>query len=289
MKPFDLYEPEALSDALALLDAPGESVRPAGGGTALMLMMKAGVLEPSAVVSLRRAAHAHRDIVVAGESVEIGALATLSAIEHSAVVAAKLPVVARALRTLANVRVRNVATLGGNLAHADPHMDLPPVLTALGATVVVASLSGEREVSMAELITGYYETSLAPGELIVKVRIPTRFAAHAVYRKITTRSADDWPALGVAVALDRAGRSIREARIAASAAFDRPVRLHAAEDVLRDAVLNQALIARCADAAAEAAEPISDERGSAAYKRELLRVHVGRALRDVSIDGEGHA
>ena len=286
MKPFDLHEPAALSEALALLDTTDVGVRPAGGGTALMLMMKAGVLEPSTLVSLRRVAPAHCAIVAAADAVEIGALATLSAIERSAVVAEKLPVVARTLRALANVRVRNVATLGGNLAHADPHMDLPPVLIVLGATVVIASRCGERELAVADLITGYYETSLAPGELIVKVRIPTRFAAAAAYRKITTRSADDWPALGVAVALDRSGTTIREARIAASAAFDRPVRLQAAEALLSNAVLDETLIGHCADAAADAAQPIADERGSAAYKRELLRVHVARALRE-AMQAEG--
>lgn len=286
MKPFDLQEPAALCEALALLDPQDAGVRPAGGGTALMLMMKAGVLEPSRLVSLRRVGASHGAITATPDCVDIGALATLSTIERSDVVASRLPVVVRTLRTLANVRVRNVATLGGNLAHADPHMDLPPVLIVLGASVVAASRSGEREIAVADLITGYYETSLAPGELIVKVRIPTRFAAAAVYRKITTRSADDWPALGVAVALDRSGTTIREARIAASAAFDRPVRLQAAEALLTGAVLDEGLILRCADAAADAAEPIADERGSAAYKRELLRVHVARALRD-AMQAEG--
>ncbi len=280
MKPFDLQEPGVLAEALALLDPQDASVRPAGGGTALMLMMKAGVLEPSRLVSLRRVAPGYAAITGAPDCIEIGALATLSSIERSTVIASRLPVVARTLRTLANVRVRNVATLGGNLAHADPHMDLPPVLIALGATVVIASRSGEREILVADLITGYYETSLALGELIVKVRVPTRFAAAAVYRKITTRSADDWPALGVAVALDRSGATIREARIAASAAFDRPVRLLAAEALLANVVADEALIGRCADAAADASKPIADERGSAAYKRELLRVHVARALRE---------
>jgi carbon-monoxide dehydrogenase medium subunit len=289
MKPFDLQEPEALDQALALLDPQDAGVRPAGGGTALMLMMKAGVLEPSRLVSLHRIAASHNAIQAQPGCVEIGALATLSAIEHSPVVASALPVVTRALRTLANVRVRNVATLGGNLAHADPHMDLPPVLISLDATAVIASRAGERELPVAELITGYYETSLAPGELIVKVRVPTRFAASAAYRKITTRSADDWPALGVAVALERTGAQVREARIAASAAFDRPVRLRPAEALLADAVVDEDLIRRCADAAADAADPVADERGSAAYKRELLRVHVARALREALHGEEGRA
>lgn len=280
MKPFDLIEPATLAEALALLDPDDAGVRAAGGGTALMLMMKAGVLEPSRLVGLRRLAGAHRAITATQDEVEIGALATLSAIERSDVVASRLPVVVRTLRTLANVRVRNVATLGGNLAHADPHMDLPPVLIALGATATLASRAGGREIPLADLITGYYETALAHGELILKVRVPTRFARHAAYRKVTTRSADDWPALGVAVALERTGATVRQARIAVSAAFDRPLRLQAAEALLRDAAPDDALIARVGDVAAGEANPVADERGSAAYKRELVRVHVARALRD---------
>lgn len=279
MKPFEWLEPGSLPEALTLLDTPDPNVRPAGGGTALMLMMKAGVLQPSRLVSLRRVA-THAVIAASADAVEIGALATLSEIEAADIVKTELPVIARTLRTLANVRVRNVATLGGNLAHADPHMDLPPVLIALGASVKLASRIAEREIAVADLVTGYYETALAGGELIVQVRVPTRFARFAAYRKVTTRSADDWPALGVAVALDcEAGRS-REARIVVSAAFDKPVRLAAAEALLEGATLDDALVARVADAAAGEANPVADERGSAAYKRELVRVHVRRALRD---------
>jgi carbon-monoxide dehydrogenase medium subunit len=287
MRPFELLEPRSLSEALVLLDAADETVRPSGGGTALMLMMKAGVLEPSRLISLRRIEPACAEISQSAETVEIGALATLSAIEHSALVRSELPVIARTLRTLANVRVRNVATLGGNLAHADPHMDLPPVLIALGASVIIASRGAERELPVAELISGYYETTLASGELIVRVRVPKQFARFSAYRKITTRSADDWPALGVAVALDRDGPVLREARIAVSAAFDRPLRLSAAESVLRGASIDdEAVLIHAGDAAADEARPIADERGSAAYKRELIRVHVRRALRD-ALDAQG--
>jgi len=281
MRPFELLEPRSLREALGLLDTADDAVRPAGGGTALMLMMKAGVLEPSRLVSLRRIEGPWAEITQSPDGVEIGALATLSAIEHSPIVRSELPVIARTLRTLANVRVRNVATLGGNLAHADPHMDLPPVLIALGASVLVASHGAERELPVAELISGYYETTLANGELIVRVRVPKQFARFSAYRKISTRSADDWPALGVAVALDRDGPVLREARIAVSAAFDRPLRLAAAEAVLRGARIDdETVLILAGDAAAEEARPIADERGSAAYKRELIRVHVRRALRD---------
>src|SRR5262249_61906268 len=116
------------------------------------------------------------------------------------------PVLAQTLRPLSNVRVPNVPPIGGNLAHADPHMDLPPVLAALGAQVTIAGPAGERSVAVEHLFAGYYETVLARNELIAKVSVPPLGGRRAAYVKVTTRSADDWPALGVAVALDAQGR-----------------------------------------------------------------------------------
>src|SRR4029077_3901260 len=124
MTPFELEEPASLAEAIALIDP---DVRPIAGGTALMLMMKAGVFRPTRLVSLRRLANTLSEIA-AGPSGEltIGAMASLSTLEHSTVLARHVPVIVRTMRRLSNVRVRNVATVGGALAHADPHMDLPP-------------------------------------------------------------------------------------------------------------------------------------------------------------------
>lgn len=286
MTPFELAEPESLAEAVALLDPADSSVRAGGGCTALMLMMKAGVLELSRLVSLRRIERSCFEIVRDADAVRVGAQATLSQLEHSPVIGDALPVVRRALRRLANVRVRNVATLGGHLAHADPHMDLPPLLCALDAQVRVQGPAGTRTLPVSELITGYMETTLAGDELIAAVHIPLRHARHAAYRKITTRCADDWPALGIAVALDLAdGADVRDARIVVSAAVDRPTRLAAAEDVLRGARLDDATLRRAGDAAAAAAQPIGDQHGSAAYKRELLRAHLARAVRAAAASG----
>ena len=279
MTPFELVEPSSLEEALELLDPADPLVRPAGGYTALMLMMKAGVLKPTRLVGLCRIEPRYAGIEAVGDALRIGATCTLARIERSEVVQRELAVLNRALRTLANVRVRNVATLGGNLAHADPHMDLPPLLIALGATVVIVGRGGEREIPLAELISGYYETTLEAGELIVEVRIPKRLARHCVYRKVTARSADDWPTLGVAVALDVVDGTVREGHIVLSAAFDRPTQLSAVEAVLRHARIDERTVARAGDVAAEEADPIADAHGSAAYKRELVRVHVRRALR----------
>ena len=141
----------------------------------------------------------------------IGAMTPLSALEHSPEVARHAPVIVRTMKRLSNVRVRNVATVGGALAHGDPHMDLPPVLIALGASVAIAGPAGERTMAVEDLLTGYYETALAKNELITELRIPAQGATRAAYFKVTAGSADDWPALGVAVALDCRGRA-REIR-----------------------------------------------------------------------------
>ena len=250
LKPFELLEPQSLREAVAALEA--SDARPMSGGTAIMLMMKAGVLSPSRLVSLRRLNL--EGIETANGALRVGAMTTLRALEKSDVVRKGWPVITRTLRTLSNVRVRNVATLGGHLAHGDPHMDLPPLLSALGATVTIAGPKGERTSPVEALYSGYLETTLKKGELITKVEIPALGKKRAAYLKCTTRSADDWPALGVAVVMDG-----DKPTIVVSAATDRPTRLASVE-------------------AAETLHIEGDLHGSAAYKRQLLRVYLKRAV-----------
>ena len=280
MTPFELLEPRSLREAAALLDTGGPSARPVAGGTAVMLMMKLGVLRPARLVSLRAVEGRYSEISLDSDSaLHIGALATLSALERSPVIRKEAPVITRTLRTLANVRVRNVATVGGHLAHADPHMDLPPVLIALGAHVSLVAPKGVRMIPLGELHAGYLETTLGRGELIAAVIVPRQGARRAAYLKCTTRSADDWPALGVAVVLELDSDTVRDVRIVISAATDTPTRLASAEGVLRGARVDDAMLRRAGDAAASEAGVIGDAHGSAAYKKELVRVYVTRAVR----------
>src|SRR5215813_4057540 len=280
MTPFELAEPRTLREAAALLDTDEPSVRPIAGGTAVMLMMKMGVLRPARLVSLRSIEKQYSGIVSgpAGE-LRLGAMTTLSALERSAAALKHAAVISRALRSLSNVRVRNVATVGGHLAHADPHMDLPPVLIALGASVTTLAADASRTFPLEQLYAGYLETTLGRGELIAEVSVPRQGSRRAAYLKCTLRSADDWPALGVAVALDTDGAEVRDARIVVSAATDTPMRLAAAEDALRSASVDDAALRRAGDAAADEAAIVSDVHGSAAYKRQLVRVYVARAVR----------
>jgi carbon-monoxide dehydrogenase medium subunit len=286
MNPFALSEPQSLKEAIAMLDGSDTGIRPVAGGTAVMLMMKTGIFQPDRLVSLRRIESRYSEIsATADGGLRIGAMTPLRRIEKSAEVARVAPLVTRALRRLSNVRVRNVATLGGHLAHGDPHLDLPPVLIALGATVTVAGPSGEKTIEIQDLFRGYLETALAPDELIAEVTVPAQGSRRSAYVKHTTRSADDWPALGIAVSLDMAGDTVRAARAAIGAATDTPRRLAGVEAALAGRALDDAVLRAAGDAAAAEAEVHSDARGSAAYKRELIRVFTGRAIRQAA--GEG--
>jgi len=250
MAPFEFLQPVALDEALSLLEA--QDARAFSGGTALMLMMKAGVLRPKRLVSLGKLG---LDRIEANGELRIGAMTTLRSLEKSEAVQKGWPVIARALRTLSNVRVRNVATVGGALAHADPHMDLPPLLCALGARVTIRGKRGERSLAVEELYAGYLENTLKTGEIITHVEVPALGKRRAAYLRCTTRTADDWPAVGVAVVLGD------ETRIFVSAATDRPTRIPGESAV---AGLNIE----------------GDLHGSADYKRQLLRVYLRRAIHE---------
>ena len=270
MAPFELAQPDSLSQAISLLDADG--ARPLSGGTALMLMMKAGVLRPSRLVSLRKLG---LDKIEANGELRIGAMTSLRALETSPVVRKHWQVIARTLRTLSNVRVRNVATVGGALAHADPHMDLPPLLVALGARVVVEGKDSKRVIPVEKLYAGYLETTLKRNELITGVEIPALGKRRAAYLKCTTRSADDWPAVGLAAVLDS-----EEVTLVVSAATDKPTRLRAAEKILKGKAGDAKALSEAAEAAAEEVQIESDMHGSAPYKKQLIRVYLARAIHE---------
>ena len=175
--------------------------------------------------------------------------------------------------------MRNVARVGGALAHGDPHMDLPPVLAALGARVAISGPKRERELPLEQLYAGYYETRLEKNELITAVTVPKLDGRKAAYIKVTSRSADDWPALGVAVSFALDNGALRDPIVVVSAATEKLTRLASAEKLLQGAAPDDAVLTRAGDAAAAEASILADAHGSAAYKRELLRVYLGRAVR----------
>lgn len=276
---FKLTEPQTLQEAASLLADPDSGARAIAGGTAVMLMMKTGVFQPDTLVSLRNVEGSYSTIEILPDgNLRIGALTSLRNLEKSNDVMKYSPVIGETLKQLSNVRVRNVATLGGHLAHGDPHLDLPPVLLALDASLTIVGPGGERTLAVADLFESYLETSLNSGELIAHVTVPQQAGRKTAYIKHTTRSADDWPALGIAASLAMNGDTISSARIAIGAATPIPQRLLETEAILQGVRADEKDLDSAANKAADEAEVASDARGSASYKKELIRVFTKRAI-----------
>jgi carbon-monoxide dehydrogenase medium subunit len=185
---------------------------------------------------------------------------------------------AQALLGVANARVRAVATLGGNISHADPHLDMPPVLAALGARIVITGPQSSRIVGAEDFCTGYYETVVRPDELVTEILVPPQ-AGPGVYLKMTTRAAHDWPALGVALVLEMNGEQVRSASVFTGAATDRPTRLRQAQSVLEQGGTGEANLRAAAEAAMAEVPLVGDAHGSASYKSQLLKVALPRAVK----------
>jgi aerobic carbon-monoxide dehydrogenase medium subunit len=289
MSDLEYIEPNSLEGVFALLDPDDPAVRPIGGGTALMLMMKAGMYKPRRLVSLRQIGNRFDSFAQTadGNAFRIGALTTFAQLEHSPEIRAHFPVISQAMKTLANVRVRNVATVGGNIAHADPHLDLPPIWVALDATALIVKSGAERVIPVEEIFAGYYETTISNDELVAEIEVPIRPGWYSRYVKVTTRAAHDWPALGLTLSLDFEDTRVRDLRLVLSAAIDRPVRLLQAEGALRGEQINDASLKRAVEACLGEVEIESDSRGSSDYKRHLLAIHLRRAIDAIAAENLG--
>jgi carbon-monoxide dehydrogenase medium subunit len=220
-----------------------------------------------------------------GDGLHVGALATLRDIELSPLVEAGWPGLARACREVGNVRVRNQATMGGNLAEADYASDPPAMLLALDATVVVQNTSASRTIPLADFFYGFYTTALGPDELITDIVVPELPAStRMTYLKFKTRSSEDRPALGVAAVgtfENGTNGTCRELRLAIGAAAETPQRLPAVEALASGQPLTDELIAEIADQYASQIETLDDLRGSAWYRSQMIRTHVRRAVEEV--------
>ena len=275
---FTYHEPTTWSDAQALIAREPDAMVLAGG-TAFTLLMRQGLIRPATVVSLRRVAGADRIHADAHGGLWIGAMATHTAVVRSTEVRAAWPEFADAAANVATLRIRNQATIGGSVAHADPASDVPVMLAALDAQVVVRKPNAAPRVPIDELFVDTFTTSLERGEFIESVQIAGRGPqTRAIYVKFTMRSVDDYATVSVAARADSADGALRSARIFLGGVGPRPMRATSVEKALSRGASARDL----ADAAAlvrSDIDPIDDVRGSAEYKREMARVFTERALR----------
>lgn len=277
---FDYRAPTSLDEALALLQQHGDSARVVAGGTALVILMKQRLVQPELLVSLRRIPEL--DAIRADNgTLHLGATATHRAVETHPVVRERWPLLAETFRHVATVRIRNMATVGGSLAHGDPNQDPPPALIALDARARLRSAAGEREVPVRELFLDYYETDVRPGEVLTEVLVPAPPPeAGWAWVKFLPRTADDYATVSVAclLTLEPGTTRCRDVRVALGSAGTTPIRAEAAEAALRAEDVTPARLREAAQLVAEAVDPIADFRGSSEYKREMAVVWTRRAL-----------
>lgn len=283
-------EPTSLEEACELLADDTWDSTALAGGTAVSLMIRMGFLMPDRLVSLARVADL-AGITARDDDIVIGAGVTLAEIAEHPDVRGRLPSLARACASVGNVRVRNVATLGGNVAEADYASDPPAVLASLAATCVVRGPSGTRWVAVDDVVVGHYTTSLEPGELITAMVVPTPAGRRATYLKYVTRSSEDRPCIGVAARVDHerpAGSGtavVGDLDVVVGAVASTPQRVPEATAAEIGRPLDDGAADRLAAAYVEAIDPIEDARGSSWYRRRMIGVFVRRAVQALAAGG----
>jgi CO/xanthine dehydrogenase FAD-binding subunit len=275
---FELALPRSVDDCLKTLARRGPDVKVVAGGTDLLPQLKNGLLRPAFVVDLSGVTPLRR-LGVTKKGLRVGAAVTARQLELDPRVRADYLALAESGAVVGSVQIRNLATVGGNLCNAAPSADMAPPLMALEAQAVIAGPKGKRQVPLADFFQGVRQTVLAPDELLLELVVPApgpRSGGH--YLRHTPRRELDIAVVGVASQLTLSNGTCAKARIALAAVAPTPVRATAAEQALEGQPVTPAQIERAAELAVGAAHPISDQRGSAEFRRHLVRVLTRRTL-----------
>jgi carbon-monoxide dehydrogenase medium subunit len=273
---FDYTRPSSVDEAVSALSSGGEDAKVIAGGQSLLPLLRLRFAYPSVLVDVGGLDELGgvRDL---GSALEIGALTTHYELTRDPLIAAHCGLLAEAAGTIADPAVRHRGTIGGALAHADPAGDLPAVITALDAEIVVAGPSGTRSISPADFFVDYLTTALAPGEIVTAVLVPKLDGWGYRYEKFNV-TAQAWAVVGVAAVARRSNGQVGEARVGLTNMGSVPVRAHAVEEAAAGAEASAAALAAAAERADEGTNPPTDLRGAADYRRHLARVLTGRAL-----------
>jgi len=275
----DYLAPTSIDQALALLSEHGDDAKIIAGGQSLLVFLRQGLLEPRALIGLKRIPELIRIEESADGGLTIGAMVTQYTLEHSALIRERYPALSEAAAVVSSPPIRRQSTIGGNLSHGDPTGDPPAALIALGAEVEIASLTGRRRIPVEELFADYMETHLETGELLVAVHLPAQAnKSGSAYLKHRIRAVDTaLVGVGVGLTLSEDRTTCIDARIGLVGAGVTPIRAVNAEAVLRGNLIMNDKIEAVATAASEECEPLADTEGSEWYRREMVAVFVRRA------------
>lgn len=272
------HAPETVEQAVALL-AGDAGARPLAGGTDLIVQMRSGRTAPSAIVDLKRIAGLSGVRALPGGGFAIGAATPCTALKDDTALAAAWPGVVEAANLIGSVQVRNRATMAGNLCNASPAADSVPALVAAGATCLVAGPEGTREVPVEDIPAGPGRTSLAPGEVVVEIRLPAQAGADAYLRSIP-RTEMDIAVVGAGVSLTvDAGGNCTAARVSIGAVAPTVLLVEDAGAALVGTALDDAALDKMAEAVRAACKPIADKRGTVEYRTAMAGVLAKRTAK----------
>ena len=275
---FDYHAPKTLDEAIALLARLGDTAKILAGGQSLIPAMRFRLASPEVLIDIGRIGDLAY-VEERGDHLAIGAMTREHALEASPAVARSYPLLLDTAKVIADPLVRNKATVGGNLAHADPANDHPATMLAYGAQIIARGPKGTRTIAIDDLFVGLFETSLQPGEILTEIRIPKPAAASGgAYLKIE-RKVGDYAVAAVAVQLELAGAAIKKVRIGLTNVSPIPQRAKAAEAALTGKQPTDDVLEAAGQAAAAECNPSADLRGQVDYKRDLVRVLTKRAVR----------
>jgi aerobic carbon-monoxide dehydrogenase medium subunit len=276
---FEYHAPSTIGEATALLAKLGEDAKVLSGGQSLIPLMKLRLASPAHLVDIN-AIPGLSGIREADGFLRIGALTRESDLEESEIVRTRYPLLHDTSKVIADPIVRNLATVGGNLAHGDPANDHPATMLALGAEIVAVGPKGERRMPIATFFTGPFETGLKPDEILVEIRVPVPAArSGGAYLKLE-RKVGDFATAAVAVQVTLgANGACEQAGIGLTNVGLTPIKATKAEASLKGKALDESAIKQASELAAQAAEPSADLRGSVEYKKDLVRILTARALR----------
>lgn len=281
MRNFDYLEPTTVAEACALLKRNGGDAKVFAGGAHVTILMKQGLYQPKALINLKKIPALKGVSFNPAEGLVIGALVTHRELETSALVKEKFPVLCEAEREVANIRVRNMGTVGGNLASGEPLTDLAQIFIALDAKLKISGPSGQRSLPVEQLFVDFYTTSLAEDEIITHVVIPPLPPESGIeYIRFSSSSVVDKPTAGVAVrlTLEPGNGTIHAARIVLGCVGPTPVRARKAEELLADKKVTHEAADAAGKVASQECSPTSDLRGSERYKRAIVGTLVKRAV-----------
>jgi carbon-monoxide dehydrogenase medium subunit len=280
VKNFDYLEPATVAEACALLKQHGSEAKVFAGGAHVTILMKQGLIEPKSLVNIKKIPELQGIRYDGVEGLVIGALVTHRELETSTLVREIFPVLSEAEKEVANIRVRNMGTVGGNLASGEPLTDLSQIFIALDAKLQIAGAGGQRTMLVEDLFVDFYTTSMAEDEIITRIVIPPLPSRSGIdYIRFSSSSVVDKPSVGVAVrlTLDSDAETIHAARIVLGCVGPTPVRARKAEALITGKKLTQELAQQAGSAASQECSPTSDLRGSEEYKRAIVRTLVKRA------------